>query len=77
MIDGALYSWPIHRYLAGLSYFFKNTDMWNQKIGANTAPKDAAELKKIIAELNDPNNGVWGMGAQITGAKHGHPRLRA
>ncbi|MBV9323723.1 MAG: hypothetical protein JO352_08065 [Chloroflexi bacterium] len=67
VIDGVLYSWPIHRYLGGLSYFFKNTDMWNQKIGADTAPKDAADLKKIIAELNDPNNGVWGFGAQFTG----------
>jgi putative aldouronate transport system substrate-binding protein len=67
VIDGALYSWPIHRYLGGLTYFFKNTDMWNQKIGANTVPKDAADLKKIITELNDPNNGVWGYGVQITG----------
>ena len=48
----------------GLDYFFKNTDMWNQKVGADTVPKDAADLKKIITELNDPNSGVWGMGAQ-------------
>jgi putative aldouronate transport system substrate-binding protein len=67
VIDGTLYSWPIHRYLGGLNYFFKNTDMWNQKVGASTVPKDAAELKKIVAELNDPQGGVWGMGAQ-TGA---------
>ena len=40
VIDGALYSWPIHRYLPGLSYFFKNTDMWNQKVGADTSPAD-------------------------------------
>ena len=52
---------------AALNYFFKNTDMWNQKIGADTAPKDAADLKKIITELNDPSNDVWGFGAQITG----------
>jgi putative aldouronate transport system substrate-binding protein len=65
-IDGTLYSWPIHRYLGGLYYFFKNTDMWNQKVGANTVPKDAADLKKIIAQLNDPNGGVWGFGGQLT-----------
>jgi putative aldouronate transport system substrate-binding protein len=64
-IDGTLYSWPIHRYLGGLSYFFKNTDMWNQKVGASTVPKDAADLKKIVGELNDPNNGVWGFGGQL------------
>jgi putative aldouronate transport system substrate-binding protein len=67
VINGALYSWPIHRYLGGLSYFFKNTDMWNEKIGADTVPKDAADFKKIITELNDPNRGVWGMGAVVNG----------
>jgi putative aldouronate transport system substrate-binding protein len=66
VIDGTLYSWPIHRYLGGLSYFFKNTDMWNQKVGANTVPKDADDFKKIITQLNDPNNGVWGFGGQLT-----------
>ena len=67
VIDGVLYSWPIHRYLPGLSYFFKNTDMWNQKIGADTTPKDAQDFKKIITELNDPSNGVWGLGAVVNG----------
>jgi putative aldouronate transport system substrate-binding protein len=67
VIDGALYSWPIHRYLGGLSYFFKNTDMWNKKIGADTQPKDANDFKRIIAELNEPNNGVWGLGAVVNG----------
>jgi putative aldouronate transport system substrate-binding protein len=71
VIDGALYSWPIHRYLPGLSYFFKNTDMWNQKVGADTTPKSADDLKKMVTELNDPNNGVWGMGATITGRNMG------
>jgi putative aldouronate transport system substrate-binding protein len=71
VIDGALYSWPVHRYLPGLSYFFKNTDMWNQKVGADTVPKSADDLKKIVAELNDPNNGVWGVGTQVTGRNMG------
>ena len=71
VIDGALYSWPIHRYLAGLSYFFKNTDMWNEKIGADTTPKNSDDLKKIITELNDPNNSVWGLGASVTGLNMG------
>ncbi len=67
VIDGALYSWPIHRYLPGLTFFFKNTDMWNAKVGANTQPADATDFKKIITELNDPNNGAWGMGAVVNG----------
>jgi putative aldouronate transport system substrate-binding protein len=67
VIDGALYSWPIHRYIPGLSYFFKNTDMWNEKVGADTTPKSADDLKRIVTQLNDPNNGVWGMGASVAG----------
>jgi putative aldouronate transport system substrate-binding protein len=67
VIDGALYSWPIHRYLPGLNYFFKNTDMWDQKVGGETTPESADDLKKRVTELNDPNNGVWGMGGQLTG----------
>jgi len=71
VIDGTLYSWPIHRYLGGLNYFFKNTDIWNQKIGAQTAPKDAADLKKIVTTLNDPNGGVWGFGGQLAARNMG------
>lgn len=67
VIDGALYSWPIHRYLPALSYFFKNTDVWNQKIGADTVPKDAADFKRIITQLNDPQKGMWGLGAVVNG----------
>ncbi len=67
VIDGALFSWPIHRYLPALTFFFKNTDMWNARVGANTQPADATDFKKIIAELNDPNDGVWGMGAVVNG----------
>ncbi|MBV9577738.1 MAG: hypothetical protein JO057_04010 [Chloroflexi bacterium] len=77
VIDGALYSWPIHRYLGGLYYFFKNTDMWNQKIGADTNPKDATDLRKMVAELNDPNNSVWGMGAQATARNLGYQAYAA
>ncbi|HEU0168543.1 MAG TPA: hypothetical protein VFS62_12265 [Chloroflexota bacterium] len=63
VIQGKLYSWPIHRYLpnAGV-YFFKNTDVWAQKVGADTVPKDAADLKKIMQQLNDPKNGQWAIG---------------
>jgi putative aldouronate transport system substrate-binding protein len=67
VIDGALYSWPIHRYLPGLSYFFKNTDMWTEKLGADTNPKSADDLKRMVSQLNDPGNSVWGMGAVVNG----------
>ena len=63
VIDGHLWQWPINRYLpASGTYFFKNLEMWNAKIGENVAAKDATDLKKIMQELNDPNNGVWAIG---------------
>ncbi|MBV9578493.1 MAG: hypothetical protein JO057_07890 [Chloroflexi bacterium] len=71
VLGGALYSWPIHRYLPGLGFFFKITDMWNEKVGADTTPKTADDLKKIVTELNDPNHGDWGMGGAVTGLHMG------
>ncbi|MGH2520441.1 MAG: hypothetical protein ACRDF8_11590, partial [Chloroflexota bacterium] len=61
-IDGQLFQWPIHRYLPGLSYFFKNTDVWDAKIGKDVVPKDATDLKKIMTQLNDPKGGQWAIG---------------
>ncbi len=71
VIEGKLYTWPVHRYLpnAGV-YFFKNTDMWAQKVGATTVPKDAADLKKIMTELNDPKNNVWAIGNSVGGIQN-------
>ena len=41
--------------------------MWNAKIGADTSPRDATDLKKIFTELNDPSNGVWALGGVVSG----------
>jgi putative aldouronate transport system substrate-binding protein len=63
VIDGQLFQWPINRYLpASGTYFFKNLEMWNQRVGENVAPRDATDLKKIMQQLNDPNNSVWAIG---------------
>jgi putative aldouronate transport system substrate-binding protein len=61
-IDGKLYQWPIHRYLPGLSYFFKNTDIYDQEIGAGYVPKDAQDLRKIMEQLNRPQSNRWAIG---------------
>jgi putative aldouronate transport system substrate-binding protein len=61
-IDGKLYQWPIHRYLPGLSYFFKNTDIYDQAIGATYVPHDAADLKRVLRELNRPDENRWAIG---------------
>lgn len=62
IIDGALYQWPIHRYLPGLSYFFKNSDIYDNEIGADYVPKDAADLRKIMEQLNRPRQNRWAIG---------------
>lgn len=68
VIDGQLFQWPINRYLpASGTYFFKNVEMWNQRIGENVVPKDATDLKKIMQQLNDPGNGVWAIGNNTGG----------
>jgi putative aldouronate transport system substrate-binding protein len=67
-IEGQLFQWPINRYLpASGTYFFKNVEMWNQKVGENVAPRDATDLKKIMQQLNDPNAGVWAIGNNTGG----------
>jgi putative aldouronate transport system substrate-binding protein len=68
VIEGQLFQWPINRYLpASGTYFFKNVELWNQKVGENVAPRDATDLKKIMQELNDPNAGVWAIGNSTGG----------
>jgi putative aldouronate transport system substrate-binding protein len=61
-IDGTLYQWPIHRYLPGLSYFFRNTDIYDAEIGANHVPNDAQDLRKVMEQLNRPQENRWAIG---------------
>ena len=68
VIDGQLFQWPINRYLPSSgTYFFKNVEMWNQRVGENVAPRDATDLKKIMQQLNNPNGGVWAIGNSTGG----------
>jgi putative aldouronate transport system substrate-binding protein len=62
VLDGALYQWPIHRYTPGTSYFFKNTDIYDRVIGADYVPKDAADFRKMLDQLNHPQSNVWAIG---------------
>ncbi|MDE3077446.1 MAG: extracellular solute-binding protein, partial [Chloroflexota bacterium] len=63
-IDGKLYLIPIQRYLPLAAsqggYLFKNTDVWDKVIGAGTEPKDAADLKKMMQQLNRPGQSAYG-----------------
>ncbi len=65
-VDGALYLIPIHRPMFSIQprggNFFKNNEMWDPDIGANTVPKDAADFKKILTQLNRPNENRYAYG---------------
>src|SRR4029453_16851067 len=44
------------------SYFFKNSKLYDTSIGANYVPKDAEDLKKVMQQLNRPQENVWAVG---------------
>ena len=62
VLDGKLYQWPIHRYLPGLAYFFRNTDIYDKEIGADYVPRDAADFRKVLEQLNRPQENRWAIG---------------
>jgi putative aldouronate transport system substrate-binding protein len=65
-IDGALYLIPIQRHLGTFpgvgGYFFKNTDMWDKEIGPDATPKNADDFKKMLQQLNRPQENRWAVG---------------
>ena len=67
-IDGSLYLIPIQRHLPIFpsfgGYFFANTDIWNKEIGEGYVPRNADDLKRILLQLNRPQDGRWAIGNQ-------------
>jgi putative aldouronate transport system substrate-binding protein len=61
VFDNHLYGIPVHRYLPAF-WFFRNTDIWDAEIGADIVPKDAADFKKILQQLNRPQENRWAIG---------------
>jgi putative aldouronate transport system substrate-binding protein len=65
-IDGHLYLVPIQRHLPAYTgnggYFFKNTDMWDQEIGPDYTPKSAEDFKRVLYQLNRPQEGRSAIG---------------
>ena len=62
VIEGKLYGWPIHRYLPGLTFFFKNSDLYDKTIGADYVPKDADDFLRVLRQLNRPQSNQWAIG---------------
>jgi putative aldouronate transport system substrate-binding protein len=67
-IDGQLFLIPIQRHLPTFpsfgGYFFVNTAIWNKEIGEGYIPRNADDLKRILIQLNRPQEGRFGIGNQ-------------
>ncbi|MBV8084490.1 MAG: hypothetical protein JO247_06705 [Chloroflexi bacterium] len=83
-IDGHLYMIPIHRYLPGSTFLYKQKETWDKVIGPGVNPKTLDDLTKMLKQLNNPAGGVYAFGdfwsfnrygingfAQIMGAPNG------
>ncbi len=70
VFNNRLYGIPIHRYLPAF-WFFRNTDIWDAEIGADVVPKDAQDFKKILQQLNRPQESRWAIGNYAGGPASG------
>jgi len=61
VFDNRLYGVPIHRYLPAF-WFFRNVAIWDSEIGADVVPRDAEDFKKILQQLNRPQESRWAIG---------------
>ena len=67
-IDGKLYQWPIHRYLPLLGNYMVS-DVYDPKFGKGYVPRDLDDWNRMLRELNNPNGGMWAMGAAPGGPR--------
>jgi putative aldouronate transport system substrate-binding protein len=70
VFNNRLYGIPIQRYLPAF-WFFRNSDIWDAEIGANVVPKDAADFKRILQQLNRPSESRWAIGNYAGGPASG------
>jgi len=66
VVDGQLFLIPIHRQMTSIppqaGNFFKNDSMWDPVIGKDYVPKDADDFKKVLTQLNRPQENRWAIG---------------
>jgi putative aldouronate transport system substrate-binding protein len=70
VFNNRLYGIPIERYLPAF-WFFRNSDVWDAEIGADTVPRDADDFKKILQQLNRPQESRWAIGNYAGGPASG------
>ncbi len=59
---GHLYMIPIHRYAPGYT-LYRNSEIYDTEIGPNYTPKNADDFKRVLQQLNKPQEGRWAIGA--------------
>jgi putative aldouronate transport system substrate-binding protein len=61
LIGGKLWMVPISRPSVG-SLMIKNSTVWDQEIGPDYVPKDAADFKRVLQQLTVPARSRWAIG---------------
>jgi putative aldouronate transport system substrate-binding protein len=59
---GKLYMLPIERYYPG-SMLLKNSAIYDAALGKDYVPKNADDFKRVLQQLNRPNDNQWAIGA--------------
>ena len=60
--NGKLYMIPIHRYAPGYT-LYRNSEIYDAEIGKDYTPKNADDFKRVLQQLNKPQQGRWAIGA--------------
>lgn len=60
--NGKLYMLPIERYYPG-SMLLKNSAVYDAALGENYTPKNADDFKRVLGQLNRPDQNQWAIGA--------------
>jgi putative aldouronate transport system substrate-binding protein len=60
--NGKLYMLPIERYYPG-SMLLKNSSVYDKALGKDYVPKNADDFKRVLQQLNRPNENQWAIGA--------------
>jgi putative aldouronate transport system substrate-binding protein len=59
---GKLYMLPIERYYPG-SMLLKNSAVYDGTVGKDYVPKNSDDFKRVLQQLNRPNDNQWAIGA--------------
>jgi putative aldouronate transport system substrate-binding protein len=62
VVNGHVYGIPLERWTPGGNQLFKNTQLYDARVGKDYVPKSADDFKRVLQELTQPAQGVWGFG---------------